>query len=545
MTEENALTQETSGCTGQARAVGLFLLKRYKEAATVYDELLKDDPENIVFWTNRMICRLQHSSVSTAFFDQMVQRVSRLPAEGYLCLAEVLNNLGRQEEALVFVNKALEKSADNISANVFKALLLFHLERPDELYAFMDSLYLRFKADERILCLAAFYASLFENMQQADHFLKKALKVNRAAVLQDPLFYSILSEMEEEAQIIEYGLEALTACDENQDVWSAVSQAYITLEEYEEADNALQSLSCLTDLSEEMQVQWVYVLFELQEYDRAFDLLLQMPEDSEARLLQIRELFWNMRQAGLEEQCRQKAEILADRQDISEETRFICDAVLNRERKDSAPVSLVRLINDAYAQELSDIALSSSYLGPSLLEETLETLEVPLAESLNAADLGCGAGAMAAVLKKYTLFDGALVGVDLSSETLELAADQSTYDDLQEADLISFCKSKKNAKQYDLIVCMDVLSCFADLAPVFKAVKSALKPGGRFVFSIFPLTGKERPFSFNAGVFHHNADFVSAALKTSRLQEIYRQEGILYRGEEDISCLIFAAQKKK
>ena len=473
MTEDNALTNETHDCAGQSRAVGLFLLKRYKEAADVYDALLKKDPENTVYWVNRMICRLQQFSVGTAFFDQMIRRVNQLPAEGYLCLAEVLKHLDRKEEALIFVNKALEKSADNVSACVLKALLLFELERGDELFAFMDALYSRLKKDERVLCLAAFYAGLFENKRQVRYLLRKALKINRAAVIQDQLFYTALSAVEKKDKVVEYGLEALEASNENICVLSALAQAYVDLEKYEDADTCFQMLSDLTELSEEKKIQWSYVLLKRQDYSRAFDLLLEMPEGSEARLLQMRELFWNMQQAGLSESYCEKAEFLSKRQNISPETMFLCDMVLNRDRKDSVPSSFVRLINDTYAQTLGDISLSSSYFGPSLLKQALEQLDMPFAQSLNVADLGCGAGAMAAVLRNYSDIEGGLTGVDLSSAALERAAERPEYTDLQQVDLVSFCKSRKQAKQYDLIVCMDVFSVFSDLTPVFKAIKPA------------------------------------------------------------------------
>ena len=152
---------------------------------------------------------------------------------------------------------------------------------------------------------------------------------------------------------------------------------------------------------------------------------------------------------------------------------------------------------------------------------------------------------MAAVLRNYSDIEGGLTGVDLSSAALERAAERPEYTDLQQVDLVSFCKSRKQAKQYDLIVCMDVFSVFSDLTPVFKAIKPALKPGGRLVFSVYPLISTDQPFLFDSGMFYHNAAFVSAALKSARLQEEYQQEGVLYRSDEDTPCLIFAAQKKK
>ena len=137
---DNVVTIKQSEGAGQARALGLFLLKRYEEAASVYDDLLKKEPDNIVFWINRIICRLQYSAVNKTVLDQMINRVNDLPAQGYLCLAEMLSDFNRREDALVFVDKALEKDPENIDAYVLKADILEKLERADDLYRLMLSL---------------------------------------------------------------------------------------------------------------------------------------------------------------------------------------------------------------------------------------------------------------------------------------------------------------------------------------------------------------------------------------------------------------------
>ena len=173
MTEENVLMKEVQSA-GQSRALGLFLLKRYKDAFVAYDDLLKRDPDNVAFWLNGMISKLQYSSADVSFFDQMISRINILPAQGFLCLANILCSLHRKQDALVFVNKALEKDAEDIEAYILKAKLLKELERPDELYSLMQSVYPRFKKEERILCLMALYACFIGDGDQADYFLKKA-----------------------------------------------------------------------------------------------------------------------------------------------------------------------------------------------------------------------------------------------------------------------------------------------------------------------------------------------------------------------------------
>ncbi len=544
MTEENVLTLKQSESAGQARALGLFLLKRYKEAAAAYDKLLKQDSENMIFWINRMICQLQYSPADVAFFDQMIKRVNRLPAQGYLCLSNVLQDFGRDEEALVFVNKALEMDPENVDAYILKATLLNNLGRSDELFLLMRSVYPRFKKEDRILCLEASYAALFQNVYQTNYFLEKALKLNRSAVIQNEIFYQALFSADRAEDILEFGNEALEVWKENPAVWDALARTAASLGEYETADRSFSVLSRLMDLPENLCLQWMDVSLNLKKYEQAFDLLLQVYSDSEEWLILLYEFFKRMKQDEADEECEKIAEILMSEENKTPEMQFICDMALDAERTEAVPLLMARLINDENAaNEVS----ATSYGDLSLLEKTLNSLQVPENQSLNVLDLGCGTGTLGSVLKKYSLSEGTLTGVDVSSVALDFAFDEETYTDLQEEDLVAFCKTKDNAKKYDLIVCMDVLSYFSDLVPVFKTVKSALKQNGLFVFSIRPLAKTDQRFAFrSSGFFSHNPEFVESCLKTARLQKRELTESTLYQTEkEEMPCLIFAVQKKK
>ena len=456
-----------------------------------------------------------------------------------------MKEFGRDEEALVFINKVLDLDSDNIEAYILKATLLNNLGYSDELFGLMQSLYPRFKKEERILCLAASYAGLFQNVRQANYFLKKALKLNRPAVIQNEMFYQALLSADRKNDIINFTNEALEVWKENPAVWDAFARTSAALKEYETADKAFSILSRLIDLTEDLCEQWMDVSLQLQKYDQAFDLLLEMYSDSVEWLIRLYEFFQIMKQDGLEEQCREQAEFLASRKNKTPEIQFICDMILENERNDDVPLLMTQLINDENALEEDSVSDSSG--SSSLLEQMLVSLQVPAKESLNVLDLGCGTGALASVLEKYSLPEGNLIGVDVSSVSLDVAFEEGGYTDLQETDLISFCKAKANAKQYDLIVCMNVLSYFSDLAPVFKAVKAALKPDGFFVFSVHPLTETDQKFVFRKDdFFWHNPEYVTACLKKARLQEEDRLEGDVHKvGEEDTPCLIFAVQKKK
>lgn len=545
MTEENVLNNDNADGAGQSRAVGLFLLKRYNEAAAVYDDLLRQAPDNIAFWVNKMICVLQYSEPDAAFFNDMLQQISRLPAQGYLCLADVLYNLERHEEALVFVNKALESEPDNVDACLLKARLLDISGRSEELYQFICSFYPRLKRDERVLCFAAFYAVLFWNMEQADYFLKKALKINKYSVLQNNFFYISLAAKNQEEKIVSFGVKALDDRENNPVVWLALGNAYTVLGQNEAAGEAYETLSRLTEISDDIRLNWANVLIEEQKFEQAFDLLNQISDFSDTLFLLMRDVLFAMRRTGRGNEAREKAVFWRSMRPENQDVNYLCTAFLGEKTNESAPLSFVRLINEVYAVEQAERAADrKKYFGPEILDRAVQALKLPIGRSMNVLDIGCGSGAAADILSDFSRPAGTLTGIDVSDIALDFAADKQVYNELEEADLISFCSA--DLEKYDLIAGLDSLFYFGDLTPVLTAVKTALKPGGIFVFTVRAAEGG-RDFDLDIyGRFKQGSRFVSECITAAGLDEKYQAEELLYRKTEteEIYCHVFAVQKK-
>ena len=545
MTEENVLNNDNAGGAGQSRAVGLFLLKRYNEAAAVYDDLLRRDPDNIAFWVNKMICVLQYSEPDAAFFNDMLQRVSRLPAQGYLCLADVLYNLERHEEALVFVNKALKSEPDNVDACLLKARLLDISGRSEELYQFICSFYPRLKRDERVLCFAAFYAVLFWNMEQADYFLKKALKINKYSVLQNNFFYISLAAKNQEEKIVSFGAKALDNRENNPVVWLALGNAYAVLGQNEAAGEAYETLSRLTEISDDIRLNWANVLIEEQKFEQAFDLLNQISDFSDTLFLLMRDVLFAMRRTGRENEAREKAVFWRSMRPENPDVNYLCTAFLGEKTNESASLSFVRLINEVYAVEQAERAADrKKYFGPEILDRAVQALKLPIGRSMNVLDIGCGSGAAADILSDFSRPAGTLTGIDVSDIALDFAVDKQVYNELEETDLISFCST--DPEKYDLIAGLDSLFYFGDLTPVLTAVKTALKPGGIFVFTV-RAAESGRDFDLDIyGRFKQGSRFVSECITAAGLDEKYQAEELLYRKTEteEIYCHVFAVQKK-
>ncbi|MGJ0508794.1 MAG: methyltransferase domain-containing protein [Methylocystis sp.] len=120
----------------------------------------------------------------------------------------------------------------------------------------------------------------------------------------------------------------------------------------------------------------------------------------------------------------------------------------------------------------------------------------------NILDLGCGTGLVAPHL---AALGGALTGVDLSAGMLERARARGRYHRLFQAEATAHLSSQEDF--YDLIVALDVLIYFGDLATVFDLVSSRLAPGGIFAFSYE--FGSGRDYSFlKTGRFAHDPEYI-------------------------------------
>jgi predicted TPR repeat methyltransferase len=163
--------------------------------------------------------------------------------------------------------------------------------------------------------------------------------------------------------------------------------------------------------------------------------------------------------------------------DNPETIAFALASVGEGETPAALPNDYVRSLFDQYAnhfdQHLTEVL---GYKTPAVLDALLR--HVAPSSELNTVDLGCGTGLCAPYLRASRR----LHGVDLSQQMLDKAAERKLYDELACADLTGYLAGREGA--YDLAVAADVFVYIGDLAPVFRAVHAALRPGGRFCFSV-------------------------------------------------------------
>ncbi len=98
-------------------------------------------------------------------------------------------------------------------------------------------------------------------------------------------------------------------------------------------------------------------------------------------------------------------------------------------------------------------------------------------------DAGCGNGALS---RRIANTGATVIGVDFSSSLLAQAKKRSPSIQYEQIDLTDFTALDALAKkmQFDRIVCSMVLHDMPTIIPFIKSLRSLLKPGGTFIFTI-------------------------------------------------------------
>ena len=164
--------------------------------------------------------------------------------------------------------------------------------------------------------------------------------------------------------------------------------------------------------------------------------------------------------------------------------------------------SYIRTLFDSCADTFDRILVDElGYSAPWVLGEELVAAGA-LTRPSSIIDLGCGTGLCGTVLKPYA---HRLDGVDLSPRMIDACRSRGIYDDLAEGDLVAFLGGRQAC--YDLAIAADVLIYVGESAPVFAAVRQALRPSGWFAFSI-EVSEKAPVIGLSSGRFAHSVQYI-------------------------------------
>jgi predicted TPR repeat methyltransferase len=173
----------------------------------------------------------------------------------------------------------------------------------------------------------------------------------------------------------------------------------------------------------------------------------------------------------------------------------------------------VRELFDGFASSFDEVLDGLGYRAPSLIAELLDREQVSRDGSLNVVDAGCGTGLCARFLRPLAR---RLVGIDLSSGMLARARARGEYDELVEAELVSWLARQPGS--FDLIICADTLCYFGKLDVALSAAGNAMRSGGQLVFTVEHSAEAVGGYRLgSSGRYAHNSAYVTQQLAAAAL----------------------------
>jgi len=153
-------------------------------------------------------------------------------------------------------------------------------------------------------------------------------------------------------------------------------------------------------------------------------------------------------------------------------------------------------------------ASENGYRGHKLVAAALTECEPHSVDTI--LDAGCGTGLVGAQLRPYAK---RLIGVDMSDAMLAQARQKHLYDELQCGDLLSYMA--EHPACCEAIASAATLVHFGELNTIFAAARRCLRPGGLFVFTVFPNDDDEDSVAIGTlnglaqgGCFRHGARYI-------------------------------------
>jgi predicted TPR repeat methyltransferase len=187
----------------------------------------------------------------------------------------------------------------------------------------------------------------------------------------------------------------------------------------------------------------------------------------------------------------------------------------------SAQLNYVKELFDSYATRFDrDLVENLNYRTPEVIAGLLNEIRPWALRSCDVLDLGCGTGLCGAAVGTLAR---RLVGVDISSKMLEVAARRGIYTHLQCEDLIASL-AKAATVDFDLVLAADVFIYVGGLDKIIHEVRRVLRPGGVFAFSAEQLESRQDSsvgdmpsgYALNAtGRYAHSADYLHRLAQTA------------------------------
>lgn len=300
-----------------------------------------------------------------------------------------------------------------------------------------------------------------------------------------------------------------------------------TFMHYDRFENALMHYDVLLQGSPD-NIEYLYnsgvaqmALGHLNEAKEHFNHLLSLDSKHFATLNNLAAIYIRLNDKEQAKYLLQKA-VAINPQDTS--SQHMLNALENNNvHVTNSPEYASNLFNNYALNYEEHMQKQLAYSLPQHIDMLCQQLAI---NSLKASlDLGCGTGLIGTILRPFTQ---QLTGVDIASKMIAQAQQKNIYDELITAELEQFLATHK--KDYDLIICADVLPYFAELEKLFHEISNHLQPAGYFIFTTEISETKAWQLQSSAR-FSHHLDYLKNLCQNFSL-EIVNQQQVVARQQE-------------
>jgi len=217
--------------------------------------------------------------------------------------------------------------------------------------------------------------------------------------------------------------------------------------------------------------------------------------------------------------------------------RHMLAACSGRDVPPRASDDFVEMTFDGFAATFDSKLAKLSYRAPELVAAMLAEPGVAPSKSLDVLDAGCGTGLCGPLIAPSAR---RLVGVDLSARMLDQARARNVYDELVKRELTACLRDSTGG--FDVIVSADTLCYFGPLEGVVAAAANALRIGGRFIFTVEELSGKNTEHSIALhGRYRHSRQYVERVLADARLRAEIESAQLRLEAGDPVAGLVVRA----
>jgi predicted TPR repeat methyltransferase len=263
--------------------------------------------------------------------------------------------------------------------------------------------------------------------------------------------------------------------------------------------------------------------------------LAQKPSD--ATLLSARmHVFFKLKQMDKAEHDAQR---LVEAEPQNETARFYL-AYARSENPGNQPDKVISTLFDDYADRFDKhLVVGLQYRLPKDVAEMIHQWHPD--RKGDVLDLGCGTGLLGVCLGRL---EGVLVGVDLSNEMIEKAAQHNVYDKFHLVDVVAAVRATP-ANQYHVVAALEVFVYIGDLQEVVPNTLKILMPGGRFVFSCEAAQEGEKDFNLQETFrYTHQPLYLKRLMDEAGFEDVTIEErSVRMHAGQPVSGLLVTGRK--